>query len=320
MLTLTKQSLNGILRQKSNIFYVLAFLPLLPLELYRYFFFGDVLGTIIPLYGFLILLIKKDKLSKHLAKTNLLQKILGITVVVSSFFVYYAVAPFFRPAGFYGVANYTVYLVGLLLIFFKVQVFTQAFTALFLIVASALTGLGFRWIESQMSSTVPYYVRLFSVVLGFFGIRNSVPNPTTISLYTPRGGLPVLFEAGCIGVYSIIVFSIIIVVTMVETPASRRTKLLWSIIGLIGVFVLNIIRLLIVVTSMYFYGYDFGQRVHQVIGYILFLSWLGLFFLLFSKRQTIVRKIQLARTHAILNARKDSELNQKERNEVEVQD
>jgi exosortase/archaeosortase family protein len=239
---------------------------------------------------------KKDKLSEYTIETNIFQKILGIVTVLGSFFVYYALVPFIPNTGFYGVANYTVYLFGLFFIFFKISAFKQAFTAFFLIVTTSLTGLTFRWIESQMAPTIPFYVSLFSFVLGVFGIRNEVSfRGTTIYLWTPRGPLSVGFAAGCIGVYSLVIFSIIIVVTMVETPTSRRTKLLWSVMGLIGVFVLNIIRLLIVIVTMYFYGYDFGQEVHRVIGYILFLSWIGIFFFTFFKRHAILSKIRSIR-------------------------
>jgi len=236
---------------------------------------------------------KKDKLSEYDTETNVFQRFSGVFIVLVSFFLYYAIVPFIPWTGFYGVANYTVYLFGLFLIFFKISVLNQAFTAFFLIVASALAGLSFRWIESQMSPTVPYYVYLFSSVLGLFGIENTMPNSTTILMYTSRGVMPLFFESGCIGVYSLVIFSIIIVVTMLEASVSRRTKLLWSVLGLMGAFVVNIIRLLIVVVSIYFYGLDFGQRVHQVIGYVLFLSWIAIFLLLFAKRQAILGKIQL---------------------------
>lgn len=288
-----RQRLRDLLNDRLNIFFILAFLPLIPSELYSTFFLGQALGIIIPLYSLLILLIKKDKLSEYILETNILQQVLGVIIVLGSVFAYYAVAPFVPQAAFYGVANYTLHLIGLFLIFFKVPAFKQGFTAFFLIVASGLTGLTFRWIEIQMSSTVPYYVSLFSSLLTLFGINHTMPDSTRIFLYTPRGILPVAFEAGCLGIYSVIIFSIIIVVTMIETSASKRTKLLWSALGLIGVFVLNIIRLFIVVVSMNFYGWDFGQSVHQVIGYVLFLSWLAVFLLLFTKRQVILGKIQL---------------------------
>ncbi|HKZ93496.1 MAG TPA: exosortase/archaeosortase family protein [Candidatus Bathyarchaeia archaeon] len=285
--------LHSTFRDKVNAFLILAFMPLLPLMYYRYAYFNDPVGSLIPLYGLLIIAMKKDQFSNLMLSANHFQRVIGIIIVVSSFFIYYAIAPIIPTAGFYGLANYTVYLLGLLLAFFKISAFKQAFSALFLITASGFTGLTFRWIEYQITPTVPNYVSLFSSVLGVFGINNAVRTPLSIDLYTPQGRLPVYFEAGCLGIYSVIVFSIIIVVTMVETPVSKRTKLLWSFAGAIGVYLLNIVRLLIVVASMYFYGYDFGQQVHQVIGYALFLSWLAIFLLLFNKRQTIIGKVQL---------------------------
>ena len=289
-----KQTFSGLFEGRLNIFYILAFLPLPLIEIYRLAFFDDALGILTPLYGFLILLLKKDKLSDYLSKTSALQKFLGGTVVSGSFFTYYAIAPLYSSVGFYGLPNYIVYTFGLFLIFFKISAFKQGFSAFFLLVASAFVGLSFRWIEVQISPAVPYYVSLFSFMLNVFGVRNIIPHPRAILLFTPRGQLPVTFEAGCIGVFSLIIFSIILVVTMMETSTNRRTKLLWSVFGLIGVFIVNIIRLLIVIASMYFYGYDFGQSVHQVIGYPLFLSWLATFLLLFAKRQIIIGKIQLA--------------------------
>ena len=236
---------------------------------------------------------KKDKLAEYISETSCIQKVFGTIIVLGSVFVYYAIAPFFPQADFYGLVNYTLHLIGLFLIFFRVSAFKQGFTAFFLIAASGFTGLTFRWIEIQMSPTVPYYVSLFSSLLTLFGINHRMPDSTSIFLYTPRGILPVAFEAGCIGIYSVIIFSIIIALTMIETSTRRRTKLLWSALGLIGLFVLNIIRLFIVIVSMNFYGWDFGQSVHQVIGYVLFLSWLAIFLLLFTERQNILGKIRL---------------------------
>ena len=296
---MNEQKPRSLLQDKLNAFYVSAFAPLIPLLIYRYAAFNDPLGTMIPLYGFLILFIKKDKLTEYTSNTNRIQRALGLALVVTSFFAYYAIAPFIPNVGIYGIVNYTIYLFGLVLLFFTPKALKQTFSAFFLIIASAITGLSFRWIEHQITPTAPYYVSVFSIVLNAFGIRHTRPSPDTLFLFTTRGIQPVWFEGGCLGVYSLIIFSILIVVTMVETSASRRTKIAWSIIGLLGIFALNVIRLIIVLASMYLYGYAFGQQVHQVIGYVLFMSWLVLFLYLFSQRQaiahiprTIQRKIQ----------------------------
>jgi len=290
---LNEQKLRGLLQDRLNRFYILAFAPLIPLLIYRYTVFNDPIGVLVPFYGFLILLMKKDRLAQYNDEPNTLQKTLGLLSIGISFFAYYAITPYIMNAGFYGIVNYTIYLFGLVLLFFSLAAFKQTFSAFFLIVASGLTGLGFRWIEHQITPTIPYYVSIFSSVLSLFGMKHTQPSPDTLFLYTQRGIQPVWFAGGCIGVYSLMIFSILIVVTMVETSAPKRTKLLWTIFGLIGVFVLNIIRLIIVVATMYFYGWDFGQQVHQVIGYVLFLSWLTLFLFLFSQRQTIAQKLHL---------------------------
>jgi exosortase/archaeosortase family protein len=291
---LTKPRLHTILKNKPNLFYILAFVPLVPLEYYRYVYFNDILGLLIPLYGFIILVMKKDQLTQYTARISAAQRVLGATVTAVSFFTYYVIAAIYPNAGFYGITNYTVYLFGLLLTFFRFSALKQVFSVFFLIVASGMTGLLLPQIETQITPVVPYYVSVFSAVLRLLAIPYSQLTPTAIILNRPADPLLLRFVSGCIGIYSVIIFSIIVIVIMVETPTNRRTKLLWSAIGFGGVFILNIIRLIIVVVSMYYYGWDIGQSVHQVIGYILFLSWLGIFLLIFAQRQTIASRIQAA--------------------------
>ena len=103
------------------------------------------------------------------------------------------------------------------------------------------------------------------------------------------------FVWGCVGVSSMLIFSIILVVTLFEESASLKTKLAWASIGIIGTFILNIVRVTIIFLADYFYGYEGGAKVHYVIGYALFIAWLAIFFYTFSKRQVISEKFQLIR-------------------------
>lgn len=282
------------LRDRLNIFYIIAFLPLLAIEYYRYAYYGNVLGILTPLFGFLLLYFKKEAFSQ-IAVPGGLQRAVGSAILISSFFTYYVLFPFFPMVGFYGISNYVVYLLGLLLIFFDVSALKKSFTPFFLMVTAALSGLIFRWLELQLNPYVPYFVRVFSFLLSAVGLTVEVLNPYVILVHTSERAVPMAFEGGCIGVYSLLIFSIILVAIMIETSSSNRTKLLWSIAGLVGIFIVNILRLFIVLLSISFYGYDIGQQVHKVIGYILFLSWTGIFFYMFSKRQTIRLKMQSVR-------------------------
>jgi len=88
------------------------------------------------------------------------------------------------------------------------------------------------------------------------------------------------------------IFSIILVVIMSEDPSSTKTKVIWSIIGMLGTFFIGIIRLVTIFVGFYFYGYEQGQIIHSYIGYILFILWSLIFLYLFSKRNTISQKIR----------------------------
>ena len=285
-------SITSRLKNRLNLFYVLAFAPLLLIQYFGYITHGRVFAALIPFYGFLLLLIKKDKLSLF-AEARPMYQIIGLTLMLASFFVYYAVALFYPQPQFYGVANYTVYIIGLFLLFLQVSALKESFTTLFLIVAVIASGFVGEWMESYLEPSVPQFVQIMGFILGVLGIPAEIVNPTTFAIRMPTGKvLPLGVEAGCIGIYSFLTFAILIVVTMMEDSSSLRTKVIWSVAGIIGTFFVNLIRVSLILVIIYFYGYEGWSKIHTPIGYVLFVAWLVIFFSLFSMRQTILRKLQ----------------------------
>ena len=285
----------SLLKNKLNLFYILAFAPLLLIQYFGYVARRDFFAALIPLYGFLILLIKKDKLSVF-AEPSRLQQLVGLIFMIASFFAYYAVALFYPQAQFYGVTNYPVYIVGLFLLFFQASALKESLTTIFLIVAVIASGFGEEWMEFYMEPLVPIFVQIMGFVLMVLGIPAKIANPNTFSIEMLGGKTMYLgVEAGCIGIHSFLTFAIIIVVTMMEDPSSPRAKLLWSVAGIIGTFFVNIIRVSLIFVVVYYFGYEEWGKIHTPIGYILFIIWLAIFFLIFSKRQTIISKLQTFR-------------------------
>ena len=275
-------------KSRLNTFYVLAFAPIL---LIMYYHVKWPFPVVIPLYGFLLLLIKKHDLSLcHEAGS--IQKLFGLIFVLSSFFVYYALVPFFPGMAFYGPANYVVYVFGLFLVFFSIHALREAFTPIFLIVAATSSSFMSEWLEPYFTPYIPRYVSLIANILRTLGIGVTT-HGQRIVLYTLKGPLNLLFVWACVGVASMLIFSIILVVTLLEESASLKTKLVWAFVGIIGTFVLNIVRLTIIFLTDYFYGFEVGGQVHYVIGYALFIAWLVIFFYMFSKRRVISEKFQL---------------------------
>jgi exosortase/archaeosortase family protein len=216
---------------------------------------------------------------------------------VGSFFVYYVVTLVYPGAAFYTAANYTVYLLGLFLIFFDFSALKEAFSPLFLIVAATSSSFIAKWLKPFLSPYANDIAYIILSILRVLGIDASI----SYSYNTPIFAVPSLsgkmvygaFVYECLGAYSALVFSIILVVILFEDPGRLKVKLAYAIVGFLGTFALNILRVTIIFLIYYFYGTQVGGTIHYVIGYALFSVWLAIFFYVFSKRRVISKKFQL---------------------------
>jgi len=274
---------------RTNLFYIFAFAPILLIFYYSPF------SVIIPFYGFLLLFLKYQKLH-GVKEANLIQKILGSIVVVGSFFVYYVVVLVYSGAFFYTTANYVVYLLGLFLFFFKFSTLKEAFTPLFLIVAATSSSFIAVWLKPFLSPYANDFAHIIMNILRTLGMNANIYylSTTPILFFPSLSGKVVsgLFVYECIGVASALIFSILLVVILFEDPSSLKVKLAYSIVGLLGTFALNILRVTIIFLVDFFYGAEVGTTIHYVIGYALFSAWLAIFFYMFSKRRVISEKFQ----------------------------
>ena len=277
------------LKSRINFFYVLAFVPLVLIGYYKYVSGYSILGVLIPFYGFLLLFFKKDRLSLF-PDASRVQRIVGLFAMLVGFFIHYVLIHLYSVFYEAGAVFYAVYIVGLFLVFFSASALKEGFSAVFLVVAGGSSFYVGEWVEYYMEPLVPYFVQVMVFVLMVLGIPATIPNPYVIMLDTSKGPVSVPFEAGCIGIQSFLIFSVIIVVTMMEESATVRTKLLWSFGGVVGTFVVNIVRVSLISAVIYYFGYERWGEIHSWIGYALFLLWLGFFFVIFSKREVIRHK------------------------------
>lgn len=272
-------------KERINAFYLLAFIPLL---LLTYYHVKWPFALIIPIFGFILLLIKKQNLLfYHSAKP--FQKALGLLIIIGSFFAYYLLVPFFPSASFYTAANYAIYLLGLCLTFFEARALKETFSSIFLIVAATSSSFISRWLEPHLSPHVTsQFAHLIEVILNAFGVKATVYSPdhfSIISFPTIQGGtITALFNWYCVGVSSVLIFSIILVILLIEEPGNLKSKITWSLVGISGVLALNVLRVLIILITDYFYGAEVGGQIHYIIGYAIFITWLTTFLYLYSKK------------------------------------
>lgn len=105
----------------------------------------------------------------------------------------------------------------------------------------------------------------------------SVVEGQTVSYATREGVLHVNVGAACSGLQAMGLFSGVLALYMfVERPGGMRLAI-WSAIGLAGVYVANLLRLVAIFLVGYQWGHDALVRVHAQAGWVFFLAWALLF-------------------------------------------
>ncbi len=140
------------------------------------------------------------------------------------------------------------------------------------------------WITAPI---IPYIVTLTIGMLNLFGIR-AVSDGNVISFISLTGS-PVYLSivSDCTGVWSLGTFTITVLIVLSSFPKSISKKSILLIgIGYIGTFCANIIRILVISLSGYYFGPSgLIEQVHVHVGWIVFSLWLVIFWYYYFTRQ-----------------------------------
>ncbi len=122
---------------------------------------------------------------------------------------------------------------------------------------------------------VPTEVRMIAVILRLFGIYATV-SQTSLYLAKGSGTLPVYISWNCVGWQSFILFAITLI-TGLQGPYTRRSKVETVILGFLGTFLVNLWRISVVCVVAYYVGQLPAVIFHDYGGTILILLWLFAF-------------------------------------------
>lgn len=249
------------------------------------------------MFGFLLLLLKSGNLSAF-REAPRIQRVVGLTVLLGSFILCFTLGHFFPFIRFFGVAaSYSVYIFGLFLIFFDLLALREAFTPVFIIVGASSISFISIWLELYLSAyIIPRFVSIVGTILNALGVETIIQYPSILRLSTAQGTISFRIIWACIGAYSTLVFSLIMIIVMFEEPDGLKTRILWAVLGIVGVLVLNVFRVVIILMIARYYTFAVAELLfHPFLGYVLFFPWLGLFLYTFPKRHALLEKIRLIR-------------------------
>lgn len=99
-----------------------------------------------------------------------------------------------------------------------------------------------------------------------------------IQFDTQQGGrMTLLVGVACSGLQAMGLFGgILLVYVLADRPGLHR-GLLWSAVGLLGVYVVNVVRLVSLAVVGSAYGSDALEWAHANLGWMFFVAWSGLF-------------------------------------------
>ena len=152
--------------------------------------------------------------------------------------------------------------------------------SLFAINAATTTGLG--------GSPLGWYIRYLLVLpmgalLSLGGIDASMLGDT-VRLATPRGPLFLTVGVVCAGLYAGALFLGVFGLFAWQQETPPRRLAVYMLVGLAGVHVANVVRLVLLGVVGYKWGGEALQDFHQHAGWVLFLAWMILFWALVLRR------------------------------------
>lgn len=121
---------------------------------------------------------------------------------------------------------------------------------------------------------VPYQVKMITVILRLFGMT-VYPGLTTVS-FGRAIGQSVEISWNCIGWQSLILL-IISLFTGLQGPYRIYSKFQTVVIGFLGTFLVNLIRITLVILITYYFGRLPGMIFHDYFSTIMIIAWLFFF-------------------------------------------
>lgn len=142
----------------------------------------------------------------------------------------------------------------------------------------------------QIENDIPNYVALQDWMAGLMASAMSaigVASTATGSIValTSSSGTPLLLnvESDCTGIQGVLAFGLLSTMALVDVKPKLSRLIPIFVIGFIGVFLINILRLFLVFVTFEYFGVSLGNEVHVYAGYTLFVVWILIFWSLAFK-------------------------------------
>jgi len=213
--------------------------------------------------------------------------VLGIGIVIFSFIS--------LPIGFthypYSIGEYTLLLSGLGLIVFGILRF-RSYLLPVLIPFIAVAGyssyeLFLRNQDWLTAPLVPVTTSISVAILNVIGLNPVVHDNVFTFMSVTGEQITLTIVSDCTGIMSLGTFTIAALIVLFSFPVAITWRSMgWLIFGYLGTYAANILRIILISLSGYYFGpVGVMEHVHVNIGWIVFSIWMVIFWYYFFTRQ-----------------------------------
>ena len=209
---------------------------------------------------------------------------LSIALIIGSFAFNYITGRFTGDYS-YGLTDYVILITGIFSAFYSIETaFVKVGAFLLVSLRCATLALSFIY-SSAFVSISDFFV---SIVLSFSRVfvspeimAGSLPGEIVVG--GEAGYASVFIGWACAGLEELALIAVILYILIFSFELARRKAVAWLTVGIIGSFLINIFRMVILVWIAYTRGTETMLWFHTHIGDVLFLLWIAAFWLLFFR-------------------------------------
>jgi len=196
----------------------------------------------------------------------------------------------------YGLTDYTILVVGIFAFYYPISEKIVQLGLVLLILLRLLT-IGLSHVYSSgfvvVSDFIVGIVVAFSKILISSDITSGMI-PGEIFVGGAAGSTPIFIGWACVGLEELVLISVILYILIDSFHLHRTATILWFAIGVIGSFLVNILRMVILIWVAFSRGIGDMLWVHTHIGDVLFLVWIAIFWWIFLGFASRGRRIDKA--------------------------
>lgn len=158
-----------------------------------------------------------------------------------------------------------------------------------------IVGYRLEFAFTEVAILENFLARLMVSSLNSFSITASA-NSNLVTLYSRQGNhYLLLIDAACTGIKGMLAYGSLAILMILDIKTTFKRKLLWTVIGTLGTFLVNIVRLFSIFLAAYLLEIETALAIHTYLGYSLFIVWIFMFWAIAFKylpTRTEYRRLQ----------------------------